>query len=385
VVFIDDLDRCDEEAVLQVLQAIKLYLDHEGCVFVLGVNPEAVKHAVEAKYRQVGREGNVSPEVAGEHYLEKIVQLPFYIPPPDDEKIGKFLDKLEVEGKAPAGITDPTAWLGYVRQVAQATQNNPRQIKRYLNTMRLIARIAPQEVTVEGVETSLDRLKLAKVVLLQFAFGDFYRLICRYPVLLYRGQRYARDRQAEGGEPVAAAEDQRRESLLEDLALRTEHLDRFAEIDRNPLLARLLTQEPLWDSEAEAGCYVTYSGAGPSASRPPDSDQLQDDLLHGSVTTIQAAASTVLSQGEEAVRTHVEDLVRRLTDDDSTMRYRAAVALGFLGEGRAVEPLVKALGDEDAAVRRRAADALAKIGTEEAKQALAKYNEQAGESDEDSE
>jgi hypothetical protein len=38
VVFVDDLDRCLPEKTVQVLEAIKLFLDKHGCLFVLGAD-----------------------------------------------------------------------------------------------------------------------------------------------------------------------------------------------------------------------------------------------------------------------------------------------------------------------------------------------------------
>lgn len=42
LVVIDDLDRCREEIIPEVLETIKLYLNQPGCVFVLAADPERV-------------------------------------------------------------------------------------------------------------------------------------------------------------------------------------------------------------------------------------------------------------------------------------------------------------------------------------------------------
>jgi len=51
VVFVDDLDRCTPDKAIQVLEALKLFLDAPGCVFVLGLDPEAIEAAVQTRYR----------------------------------------------------------------------------------------------------------------------------------------------------------------------------------------------------------------------------------------------------------------------------------------------------------------------------------------------
>jgi HEAT repeat protein len=60
----------------------------------------------------------------------------------------------------------------------------------------------------------------------------------------------------------------------------------------------------------------------------------------------------------------VEGLVKSLNyrRKDSHVRWRAAGALGKIGDSRAVEPLIAALKDENSRVRQYAAEALRKIG-----------------------
>ena len=71
-----------------------------------------------------------------------------------------------------------------------------------------------------------------------------------------------------------------------------------------------------------------------------------------------AAAEALVKIGEPAV----EPLINALKDEDSSVRRKAAEALGEIGDERAVEPLINALKDEDSFVRWEAAEALVKIG-----------------------
>jgi predicted KAP-like P-loop ATPase len=47
VVFIDDLDRCLPDKAVEVLEAIKLFLDTTGCVFVLGLDQSVITRGIE--------------------------------------------------------------------------------------------------------------------------------------------------------------------------------------------------------------------------------------------------------------------------------------------------------------------------------------------------
>ena len=46
VVFVDDLDHCSPENVAWVLEAIRLYLDAPGLVFVISCDPDVVGDAL---------------------------------------------------------------------------------------------------------------------------------------------------------------------------------------------------------------------------------------------------------------------------------------------------------------------------------------------------
>ena len=56
-----------------------------------------------------------------------------------------------------------------------------------------------------------------------------------------------------------------------------------------------------------------------------------------------------------------EDLIKKLKYGDDLTRYDAAVALGRLGDNRAVEPLTKALKSQHPHVREAAGRALEEI------------------------
>ena len=74
IVFIDDLDRCTHEQTLKLLEALKLYLNHEKCVYLVGVDPAAIKASIEHHYR----DSTIS--IKGEDYLDKLIQIPFKLP-----------------------------------------------------------------------------------------------------------------------------------------------------------------------------------------------------------------------------------------------------------------------------------------------------------------
>ena len=71
------------------------------------------------------------------------------------------------------------------------------------------------------------------------------------------------------------------------------------------------------------------------------------------------ACRTLEAIGEPAVGALIHAL---LHSDNSTIRWRAAEALGHTGDPRAIEPLIRSMGDRNTAVQWRAIEALVDIG-----------------------
>ena len=78
VVFIDDLDRCSDEQILEFMGAINLVLVSSGFYVVMGIDTRMITDAVRARYD--GREIDGGEEGIGESYLRKIVQIVYRVP-----------------------------------------------------------------------------------------------------------------------------------------------------------------------------------------------------------------------------------------------------------------------------------------------------------------
>ena len=156
VIFVDDLDRCLPEKAIEVLEAIKLFLDVEGCVFVLGIDQEVITRGLEARYKDLIANGD-SPKFSTQ-YIEKLIQLPFHLPPIEAREISSYLKALNV-----AWPHDDCAQV-----FAEALSPNPRQIKRTINVFMLLWKLAERRYSSLGGKVT--PLRLAKVVILQTAY-----------------------------------------------------------------------------------------------------------------------------------------------------------------------------------------------------------------------
>jgi hypothetical protein len=102
VVFVDDLDRCSPGTVVQVIEAINLFLagEYKNAIFVAAMEPEMVAAHIEAAYEDLARalrtEGfaDVQAVSLGWKFLEKIVQLPLTLPALEPDRTMSYFTSL---------------------------------------------------------------------------------------------------------------------------------------------------------------------------------------------------------------------------------------------------------------------------------------------------
>src|SRR5262249_31171771 len=78
VLYIDDLDRCPTHLVIKVLEAVHLLLAFPLFVVVVAVDARWLESSLREHYRQLDADAAVPAD-----FLEKIFQVPFWIPPLD--------------------------------------------------------------------------------------------------------------------------------------------------------------------------------------------------------------------------------------------------------------------------------------------------------------
>jgi hypothetical protein len=89
VLYIDDLDRCPADTVLAVLQAVNLLLALPLFVVVIGVDARWLYSCIE----QSGRSGEESPH----RYVEKIIQIPFWLRRMDSDSYQRLISSAVAE------------------------------------------------------------------------------------------------------------------------------------------------------------------------------------------------------------------------------------------------------------------------------------------------
>lgn len=210
VILVDDLDRCLPSTIIETLEAIRLFLFVECSAFVIAVDETMVEYAVRQHFPDLP--GRISPQAYSRNYLEKLIQVPFRIPALGSSETRTYitlllieqqlspeefssylelarellmmpwmsngLDRAKIEesfGKVPSEINAALTLAAQLTPLLTAgTKGNPRQIKRFLNTLTLRESIAEAR----GFKKTIKRPILAKLMLLErFALDEYEQLI----------------------------------------------------------------------------------------------------------------------------------------------------------------------------------------------------------------
>lgn len=99
VLYIDDLDRCPADKVVDVLQAVHLLLAYPLFVVVVGVDPRWLSHSLSTTYDGAfaGAGSANGPDVrrtTPQNYLEKIFQIPVSLRPMTEAGYGRLVQRL---------------------------------------------------------------------------------------------------------------------------------------------------------------------------------------------------------------------------------------------------------------------------------------------------
>jgi len=180
VLILDDLDRCLPDQAVSVLEAIKLFIGDDAPVaFIIGADREFIERAIEVKYAKLIDKDDPDTQrrdrfmQLGHEYLEKIVQLPFNLPPIERSRIDRFID--EAFSDAPL-VTENS------HIFTAGLLPNPRQVLRVVGIYRFVVGLADDNGDLYA--GTIDPGVLAKLVIVQYRWPDLYAELVERPDLL---------------------------------------------------------------------------------------------------------------------------------------------------------------------------------------------------------
>ncbi|MEA3339275.1 MAG: SUMF1/EgtB/PvdO family nonheme iron enzyme [Chloroflexota bacterium] len=337
VVFIDDLDRCLPGRAVEVLEAIKLFLDVPGCVFFISVDRDIIERVVRVQYAGylVGEDEDArGVPIAGQSYLEKIVQLPFHLPPLEDDQIAAFIDQ-----------HDPHLSPDCRDVLTLGLEPNPRVVKRALNILRLLLKLAERRAAEDTIGPIAPGL-LAKMVVVQTRYRDLYRDLLEYPNLIQDLEWAAREgievRRAVS--PLTGAE-----TGPTGVTGATTLLERYL---RHKSLLRMLRVGPafadLTRDQINAYIYLTRT-TSEDAGKVPDVEaaRMWRDMLSNDPTRLRASVAAV--QVEGLADEYAQALAQLLEPESEVSlkeRLAAGAALAYLDDPRDLDEMMDVPGGE---------------------------------------
>jgi predicted KAP-like P-loop ATPase len=132
VVVIDDIDRLDSDEIHQVFKLVKNVAHFQNISYLLAFDQVVVAKALSNRYPS-------NPKIGG-NFIDKIVQLPLYVPTVDQSLLNKYLteelDRIIAQNKLDASEEDISRFQSvYFVRDGQDLFDTPRKVVRFLNTV----------------------------------------------------------------------------------------------------------------------------------------------------------------------------------------------------------------------------------------------------------
>ena len=177
---VDDLDRCLPDKAVEMLEAIKLWLEVDGCAFVLALDDEVIERGIAHRYRDYffhaersSASMTTAAPITGAEYLEKIIQLPLRLTRPSRAQVDRFLAERWSDWFADADGAKPGSASALRAIVDTIVPPVPRKLVRTVELMRACEGI----IVARGA--AADRSMLAVLVALQLFAPELYRFLRR--------------------------------------------------------------------------------------------------------------------------------------------------------------------------------------------------------------
>ena len=208
IVLIDDLDRCLPETAIETLEAVRLFLFTKRTAFVVAADESMIEYAVRKHFPDLPE--NSSSQTYAKNYLEKLIQVPFRIPALGDSETRIYVTLLLVESAIGTQSDEFTALTNLARNklkkpwisgafdletvkkifgskydnikgtfliseqispiLASGTKGNPRQVKRFLNSLLLRHSIAEARGFADDIQMPI----LAKLMLAERFYPELF-------------------------------------------------------------------------------------------------------------------------------------------------------------------------------------------------------------------
>ena len=170
IVFVDDLDKCPPKRALEILELIRIFHDIEGFVYIIGIS-----HDMIIKFSNIE---NNKMSIDGEHYIKKLIQIPITLPKWSNHDIVNLVKDLIKKGMIHDKFKDVVE--KNIDLISVAIDNNPREIKRFLNNFFVAHEIFSGKKNFEAKE-------LLIIQAIHLRWTKFYNILVRSDESFFKG------------------------------------------------------------------------------------------------------------------------------------------------------------------------------------------------------
>lgn len=222
IVLVDDLDLCLPSTAIETLEAIRLFLFVPGMAFIIAADEGMIEYAVRHHFPDLPLTGSALPYARS--YLEKLIQVPFRLPVlgfaetriyialilaqatlgEKNETFAKLLVKAreclskpwkgddfsltaieKALGQVPQGVQQALQLSDQISRVlTDGSKGNPRQVKRFLNSLLLREAVAEAR----GFGAEIKRPVLAKLMLAERFSDTFFDELAKLAMQAKQGR-----------------------------------------------------------------------------------------------------------------------------------------------------------------------------------------------------
>lgn len=184
-IFIDDLDRCEQDTIGKLLKEIKQYLATRRCVFAFGYDRHHIERCLSKTLMRPPRETRA--------YLEKLFQTTFYLKQPPKGKVTTFMTNLI---KASCSFVVDKDIAALVEFLASIIDWNPRRLKAFVQTLHFHKKNS--SFPSKGKLKLDDIQKLALITYLKLFFEPVYAVLEDQPGTLQNLINVMKDPRGQG-------------------------------------------------------------------------------------------------------------------------------------------------------------------------------------------
>jgi hypothetical protein len=203
IIFVDDLDRCSHVEVEQILTALFTFFNNKNCTYIITADHMVIRRYI-SKFLQLEDEvdsngkkdikkTNETKQKEATEYLKKIFQINFILPRIPNNLLESWVREL-IEETTIISFKNPYAKEYLTNLILNNFQGNPRKIKHFIRTLAFQLEAINEKIN-HLEESNSDEAKnlnkvlkspelLAKILIIQDRFPDFYEKLISEPKLL---------------------------------------------------------------------------------------------------------------------------------------------------------------------------------------------------------